>query len=165
MNPLDNASVQRVRAALAAAGSGAVVVALAATARSAEEAARALGIDVGAIVKSLVFLVDDRPVVALVSGDRRCREAALPSALGLSGRVRRADAAAVRAATGFAIGGVAPVGFPAPLPVAIDAGLSRFDAVFAAAGHPYCVFRTTVTELQHLTGGVIAADLAVETGA
>lgn len=162
MNPIENASVCRVRAALAAAASEAEVMALMATARSAADAAQALGVAPGAIVKSLVFLVDDRPVVALVSGDRRCREAALPSALGLSGRVCRADAAAVRAATGFAIGGVAPVGFPAPLPVAIDAGLSRFDAVFAAAGHPHCVFRSTVIELQRLTGGVIAADLAVE---
>lgn len=156
MNPLANASVRRVQAALEAAGSPARVVALEATARTAEDAARALGVTVGQIVKSLVFLVGGRPVLALVAGDRRCRPEALGPALGLAGAVERADAASVRAATGFAIGGVAPLGHPAPLPCAIDSSLGRFAVLWAAAGHPHAVFQTSLDELRRLTGGVVA---------
>lgn len=154
---LRSASVRRVRAALAAAGRSAEVIALTATARSAEDAAAAIGAPLGAIVKSLVFVVGEQPVMALVSGDRRCREKALPKVLGLQGRARRADAEAVRTATGFAIGGVAPVGLGRPLPVAIDAALGRFETVYAAAGHPHCVFATRLAELARLTGGVISS--------
>src|SRR5919202_4686649 len=147
VSALDNASVRRVQDALAAAGSDARVVELAATARTAQDAAAALGVEVGAIVKSLVFLVGGRPVMALVAGDRRCDADALPGVLGLEGRVRRADADAVREATGFAIGGVAPVGHPAPLPTAIDANLGRFPTVYAAAAHPFCVFAASPNDL------------------
>ena len=162
MNPLDNHSVRRVQAALTANGSTARVMALADTARSAEDAARSIGTELGSIVKSLVFVVGDRPVMALVCGDRRCREKALPAALGLDGpvKVKRADADLVRAATGFAIGGVAPVGMARPIPVLIDAGLERFATVYAAAGHPHCVFATTADELARLTGGTVTATIA-----
>ena len=85
---------------------------------------------------------------------------ALAGALGREGRVRRADADAVRDATGFAIGGVAPVAHEAQLPVAIDASLGRFETVYAAAGHPHCVFATTLAELERLTGGTVSADIA-----
>jgi prolyl-tRNA editing enzyme YbaK/EbsC (Cys-tRNA(Pro) deacylase) len=164
MDVLDNDSVKRVQAALTEAGSSARVVALAATARSAEDAARSIGTELGSIVKSLVFVVGDRPVMALVSGDRRCREKALPAALGLEGpvKVKRADAERVRAATGFAIGGVSPVGLKQPVPMLIDAGLERFATVYAAAGHPHCVFATTVAELARLTGGTVSDAIAGE---
>lgn len=155
MSALASASVGRVRAALAAAGSTAEVVELAATARSAQDAAKALGCPLGAIVKSLVFTIGGQPVLALVSGDRQADPDALPTALGLDGTARRADAGTVRAATGFAIGGVAPLGHPAPLPTAIDGSLGRFELVWAAAGHPHCVFATRLAELTRLTGGVI----------
>lgn len=157
---LEKASVRRVREALAAAGSGAEVVELAETARTAEDAARSLGVEVGAIVKSLVFTVAGEPVMALVSGDRRCDAGALARALGREGTVRRADADTVRAATGFAIGGVAPLGHPGPLPMAIDAALGRFDTVYAAAGHPHCVFATSLGELARITGAVVAEDIS-----
>jgi len=150
-SPLDSASVQRVQAALQAAGSSARVIALSDTARSAQDAADSIGCPLGAIVKSLVFAVDGQPVMALVAGDRQCDTGALPAVLGLAGRCRRADAEQVRAATGFAIGGVAPVAHPASLPVAIDASLGRFDVIYAAAGHPHCVFATDLAELQRLT--------------
>lgn len=153
---LDGPSVRRVRAALEAAGSPARVVELAATARTARDAAESLGVEVGAIVKSLVFLVGGRAVMALVAGDRRCDAGALPAVLGLEGRAERADADAVRAATGFAIGGVAPLGHPAPLPTALDASLGRFARVHAAAGHPHCVFATSLGELASLTVGVVS---------
>jgi prolyl-tRNA editing enzyme YbaK/EbsC (Cys-tRNA(Pro) deacylase) len=168
MDVLDNDSVKRVQAALTDAGSEARVIALATTARSAEDAARSIGTELGSIVKSLVFVVGDRPVMALVSGDRRCREKALPAALGLEGpvKVKRADAERVRAATGFAIGGVSPIGlrrdggFEPPIPVLIDSGLTRFATVYAAAGHPHCVFATTVAELARLTGGTVSDAIA-----
>lgn len=160
MSPLlDSPSVRRVQEALTAAGSVARVVALAETARSAEDAARAVGCPLGAIVKSLVFMIGEQPVMALVAGDRRCDTAALPAALAIDGKVRRADADQVRAATGYAIGGVAPVGHA--LPVAIDASLERFDEVWAAGGHPHCVFPTTVAELVRLTRGRIDGTIAV----
>ena len=153
-------AVQRVQAALAAGGSAARVVILSDSARTAQQAADALGCPVGAIVKSLVFTLDGQPVLALVAGDRRCETAALPHALGRIGKVGRADADLVRAATGFAIGGVSPVGHPAPLPTVLDASLRRFAVVHAAAGHPHAVFPTSVAELLRLTGAVESGDIA-----
>ncbi len=150
---LGHPSVQRVRRALAAAGSAAEVIALEETARSAEDAARSIGTALGSIVKSLVFTIDGTPVMVLVAGDRRCDTKALPGALDRPGKVRRADADAVRAATGFAIGGVSPIGHATAVPVVIDASLDRFETVYAAAGHPHCVFATNVAELARLTGG------------
>lgn len=157
---LEKASVRRVREALADLGALHEVLALPTSARTAQEAADSLGVPLGAIVKSLVFTIDGRPVMALVAGDRQCVTEALPAALGLEGLVARADAAVVREATGFAIGGVAPVGHPTVLPLAIDASLGRFEAVWAAAGHPHCVFRTTLEELRRITPGVVAADIS-----
>ncbi len=158
--PLTNLSVQRVQAALRAAGSDAAVVALAETARSAQEAADSIGCDLGAIVKSLVFEVEGQAVMVLVAGDRRCNEKALPAALGFAGKARRASPELVREATGYAIGGVSPVGHPGKLAIAIDASLGRFDAIYAAAGHPHCVFATTPTELQRITGGIVSETVA-----
>jgi prolyl-tRNA editing enzyme YbaK/EbsC (Cys-tRNA(Pro) deacylase) len=159
-SPLDGPSVRRVQAALREAGSAAEVVALAGTARTAEDAARSLGCPLGAIVKSLVFRIEGRAALALVAGDRRCDADALPAALGLAGQATRADADFVREATGYAIGGVAPLGHPRPLPAAIDASLGRFDVLWAAAGHPHCVFATGVAELLRLTGGRLSAAIA-----
>jgi prolyl-tRNA editing enzyme YbaK/EbsC (Cys-tRNA(Pro) deacylase) len=160
MSNLDNPSVKRVSATLADLGAAAEVIELAETARSAQDAADSIGTELGSIVKSLVFAVDGRPVMALVAGDRQCDTSALPAILGLAGKCKRADADLVREATGFAIGGVAPVGHARPLPIAIDASLGRFETVYAAAGHPYCVFATNLDELARLTGGTVAADIA-----
>jgi prolyl-tRNA editing enzyme YbaK/EbsC (Cys-tRNA(Pro) deacylase) len=157
---LERDSVRRVRAALAAAGSDAQPIELAETARSAEDAARAIGCELGQIVKSLVFAIDGRPVLALVAGDRRCRLQALPAALGLAGSVGRADAEVVRRVTGFAIGGVPPLGHLEPLPTAIDASLWRYGTVYAAAGHPHCVFPASPDELAAMTGGAVDAAIA-----
>lgn len=159
---LTRPTVARVVAALTAAGLADRVVELADTARTAEDAARALQVPVGAIVKSLVFAIGDQPVVALVAGDRRCREDALTGVLGLQGAVTRAAPALVKAATGFTIGGVAPLAYPAPLPVAIDASLDRFADLYAAAGHPHCVFRTRFDELVRLARGRVATTLTAD---
>ena len=158
---IDKSSVRRVEEALKAKGSSARILTLAETARSAADAAGSLGVEVGAIVKSLVFTVGEEPVMALISGDRRCDARALAAALGREGKARRADAEAVREATGFAIGGVAPVGNGRALPTAIDASLGRFPTVYAAAGHPHCVFATTLDELARITGGKVVEALSV----
>ena len=152
--------MRRVRSALHQAGSGAEVIELAETARTAAAAAAALGVPLGAIVKSLLFTIDGAPVMALIAGDRRCDTKALPGAFGMSGLVIRADADRVRQATGFAIGGVAPLGHPARLPTAIDDSLGRFETVYAAAGHPFFVFATTMLELSLLTGGAVVKDIS-----
>lgn len=157
---IDHPAVRRVQAALVAKGSRAEVIELAETARTAADAARAVGVEVGAIVKSLVFTIDGLPVIALIAGDRRCDTKALAPALGRTGLVARADAERVRAATGFVIGGVAPFAYPAPLPTAIDDSLGRFDTVYAAAGHPHCVFPTTAFELSLLTGGAVVKGIS-----
>lgn len=159
MSNLEHPSVKRVRARLAEAGSDAEVMALNDTARSAQDAADSIGTELGSIVKSLVFAVAGKPVMALVAGDRRCDTKALAAALGLDGKVKRADADLVREATGFAIGGVAPVAHERDLPIAIDASLGRFETVYAAAGHPYCVFATSLAELARLTGGEVSEDI------
>ncbi|MCS7268404.1 MAG: YbaK/EbsC family protein [Geminicoccaceae bacterium] len=152
--------MERVRADLEAAGAAGRPIFLDASARTAEEAARALGVAPGQIVKSLLFLVGDRPVLALVAGDRRCRPEALGPASGLHGPVVRADPETVRAVTGFAIGGVAPLGHPEPLPCVVDASLARFPVLWAAAGHPRAVFPTSFAELVRLAGGVVDARIA-----
>lgn len=161
MSRLDHPGVRRVQAALHEKGSRAEVIELEATARTAADAARSLGVAVGAIVKSLLFTIDGDPVMALIAGDRRCDTRALAVALGRGGLVLRADADRVRQATGFVIGGVAPLGHPAPLPTAIDDSLGRFETVYAAAGHPHCVFPTTVLELSLLTGGAVAKGISI----
>lgn len=157
---LENPSVQRVRQVLVYAGAGDKVIAVAETTRSAAEAAAALGVELGAIVKSLVFTIGGEPVMALVAGDRQCDTKALRDALGLSGKVKRPDADVVRAATGFAIGGVSPLAHTTKLPMAIDKSLGRFEAVYAAAGHPHCVFPSTLDELEALTGGIVTDAIA-----
>jgi Cys-tRNA(Pro) deacylase len=124
--------------------------------RTAEDAARAIGVEVGQIVKSLVFTLDGSLVLALVSGRNRLDEARLARVLGGS-EVGRADAAGVRRATGFAIGGVPPFGHPASLATAIDEDLLTYDEVWAAAGTPRDVFAITPADLVRATGGTVAA--------
>jgi prolyl-tRNA editing enzyme YbaK/EbsC (Cys-tRNA(Pro) deacylase) len=163
---LENASVKRVREALRLRGAeGERVIALDGAARTAAEAAAALGCEVGAIVKSLVFAYpgeggEKQAVMALVAGDRQCNVEMLGRALGLGVTPGRADADLVRRATGFAIGGVAPLGHPEQLPIAIDGSLARFPLLHAAAGHPHTVFPLTYDELLEWTGGLAVPDLA-----
>lgn len=161
MSRLDHPAVRRVQAALREKGSRAEIIGLETTARTAEDAARSLGVAVGAIVKSLLFTIDGDPVMALVAGDRRCDTKALGPAFGRNGLVLRADAERVRQATGFVIGGVAPLAHPTPLPTAIDDSLGRFETLYAAAGHPFCVFPTTMLELSLLTGGAVTKGISI----
>ena len=124
--------------------------------RTAEDAANAIGVEVGQIVKSLVFTLDGSLVMALVSGRNRLDEALLATTLGGSA-VGRADADGVRAATGFAIGGVPPFGHPTRLATAIDEDLLDYDVVWAAAGTPWDVFPVSPADLVRLTGGTVAS--------
>jgi len=160
---LSHPSVQHVAACLAAAGHAHEVIALDDTARSAGEAAAALGVETGAIVKTLMFVVGaaDDPVVALIAGDRQCDVTALAGLAGSRTPCRRPDAARVKAATGYAIGGVSPIGLPPGVPVFMDVSLFRFGTVWSAAGHPHCVFRASPDELQHLCGASPAADIGL----
>ncbi|NQV48375.1 MAG: YbaK/EbsC family protein [Rhodospirillaceae bacterium] len=160
MSNLKKPTVKRVRQALTDAGLNDAVIELDETARTAEDAAKATNSELGAIVKSLVFIIGEEPVLALVAGDHKCVPENLPRALNLEGEVRKTDADMVKAATGFSIGGVAPVGLALDLPVVIDVSLKRFDTIYAAAGHPHCVFPTTVNELKRLTGGIVSYNIA-----
>jgi prolyl-tRNA editing enzyme YbaK/EbsC (Cys-tRNA(Pro) deacylase) len=126
--------------------------------RTAEDAARAIGCEVGQIVKSLVFLAGGRPVVALVSGANRLDPAKLAAVAG--GSVEKAGAETARQATGYAIGGVPPFGHAQPLPVFMDRDLERYQVVWAAAGRPDAVFPIEPARLLDLAGAVVA-DLAV----
>jgi prolyl-tRNA editing enzyme YbaK/EbsC (Cys-tRNA(Pro) deacylase) len=117
--------------------------------KTAEDAARAIGCPVSAIVKSLVFVVDDEPVVALVPGDLRLDTAALAAAAG-GGKARRADLQEVREATGFAAGGTPPFGHARNLRVFADPALRRNDPVWAAAGTPSTVFPISLEDLDRL---------------
>jgi len=159
MNPDDQAvdrpeGFRRVAEALAARGHPHAPVFLDVAARTAQEAADALGVGVGQIAKSIVFRrrSDDAAVLVVTSGDRRVDEAKVAARVGPVGR---ADAAFVKAATSFTIGGVAPVGHVCAPVILIDRDLFRFDVIWAAAGHPNGVFALTPLQLAELTGAPV----------
>lgn len=128
--------------------------------RTARDAATAVGTTVAQIVKSLVFLADSRPVLVLASGANRVDPVRLAVAAGATG-ARIANADEVRAITGYAIGGVPPVGYATPLPVYLDQDLLRFDIVYAAAGTPTAVFAISPQRLQEITDARVVAVAAV----
>jgi prolyl-tRNA editing enzyme YbaK/EbsC (Cys-tRNA(Pro) deacylase) len=144
----------RVHAALAAAGVRTEIRYFAATTRTAQDAANPIGTTVGQIVKSLVFLAGTNPVLALVSGSNQLDVEKLAVIIGE--RISKADADIVRRATSFAIGGVPPVGVPAPIPTYIDRDFLQYDVVWAAAGTPHDVFPIPPTDLVRVTRGTVA---------
>lgn len=160
---LSHPSVTHVAARLAEAGHPHEVTALADTARSAQEAAAALQVEVGAIVKTLMFVHgdDDRPVMALVAGDRQCDAAALAISVGSAAPCRRPDATRVKATTGYAIGGVSPIGLPGDLTIFMDSSLLRFPVVWAAAGHPHCVFQAAPAALAALASATLTDEISI----
>jgi prolyl-tRNA editing enzyme YbaK/EbsC (Cys-tRNA(Pro) deacylase) len=143
----------RVQAAIRDLGIGGAVVELPVHARTSQQAADALGVGVGRIVKSLVFLAGDRPVLVAASGANRVDEAKLGRLAGAA--IRRADADTVRRVTGYAIGGVPPVGHERPLATYVDRDLLQYETVYAAAGVPECVFPLTPADLVRGTGGMV----------
>jgi len=151
---LSSPSVERVRAALAAAGHHTRIVELSGAARTAQAAAGFLGCDVAQIANSLVFRLarSGEPLLVMSSGANRVATARLQALVGEP--VDKADAAFVRAHTGFAIGGVAPVGHAERIRTVIDSDLARHAEIWAAAGHPHTVFCLDFGALVRLTGGM-----------
>jgi prolyl-tRNA editing enzyme YbaK/EbsC (Cys-tRNA(Pro) deacylase) len=149
-------SAQRVQDALAARGFQNQVRELEQTARSAAEAAAAVGCEVGQIAKSLVFKgrVSGRAVLVIAAGSNRVDTGKVEALVGEP--LDRPDAAFVRAETGFAIGGIPPLGHDKALVTIIDEDLRRHPSIWAAAGHPNAVFPLTPDELERMTGGTVA---------
>ena len=131
------------------------VVELPSAAPTAAAAAAQLGCEVGAIANSLVFSADGAPLLVMTSGAHRVDTARVAALVGVS-LVQRADAQSVRAWTGQAIGGVAPVGHPAPIRTLVDTWLEKYDVIWAAGGHPHTVFPTSYAELIRITNGTPA---------
>jgi prolyl-tRNA editing enzyme YbaK/EbsC (Cys-tRNA(Pro) deacylase) len=151
---LSSPSVRRVRKALDEAGLASEIVELPGAARTAKAAAEFLGCDVGQIANSLVFRTQsDRALLVMSSGAKRVDLDRLTVLA--SEPVGKADAEFVRSTTGFAIGGVAPVGHAQPLLTFIEESLAAYDAIWAAAGHPHTVFRLTYAELVRITRGTV----------
>ena len=152
---LNKKTVQKVSNILHNFGYSEGVKELSETARTAKDAAVALRVPVGAIVKSLLFLIDNEreeiPVVALISGDKKCKTDLLPKVLNIDGNVRRPDAVDVKRITGYSIGGVSPLGLPSGIEIVIDTSLSRFEKIWSAAGHTHCIFPTTFLQLKDMT--------------
>ena len=147
----EHAGITRFREEHARRGGSGEIVTLPASVHTAALAAEALGCEVGAIANSLVFDDHGSPVLILTSGAHRVDVAATAARVG-AGTLARADADFVRTHTGQVIGGVSPIGHPAPVPTYLDSWLRRHDVVWAAAGHPAAVFSTTYDELLALTG-------------
>jgi prolyl-tRNA editing enzyme YbaK/EbsC (Cys-tRNA(Pro) deacylase) len=147
--------VQRVAAALESLGHPHRPQMLDDAARTAQQAADALGIAVGQIAKSIIFRrkSDDAAVLVVTSGDRRVDEKKVEAHVG--SKIGRADAEFVKSRTGFSIGGVSPVAHATPPVTLIDQDLLRFDVVWAAAGHPHGVFALHPSDLQRLTGAPV----------
>lgn len=159
-SPPVHPSTQRVVDAAAAEGIVIDVQRFPEGTRTAADAARAVGCDVAAIVKSIVLMSDEGPLVVLTSGANRVDYGKVATVLGVGG-VRRADAEEARSATGYAIGGTAPWGHPQPLPVLCDHALIEIPTVWAAAGTPETVFGITPEALLQIAGARIA-DVAEE---
>jgi len=146
-------AVEKVQAAITEHGLDRRVIELPVHARTSEQAADALRVTVGQIVKSLVFTADDRPVLVAASGANRVDERRLGELAG--GKIRRADPATVKRATGYTIGGVPPIALASALPVYVDRDLLGYELVYAAAGLPECVFPIAPQELVRATGGTV----------
>jgi prolyl-tRNA editing enzyme YbaK/EbsC (Cys-tRNA(Pro) deacylase) len=147
-----SSSLQRVRAALAAAGLSDETRRFDEGTRTVADAAAAIGVAEGQIVKSMVFATDaGETILVLASGDNRVDEKRVAALVGA--KISRPDADHVRRVTGFAIGGVPPIGHLTPLPTLLDEDLWRFDELWAAAGTPHDVFAVTAGELERATGG------------
>ncbi len=149
MTVAEHPNVARVRAFAAERGVSIDIRRFSASTRTANDAAREIGVEVGRIVKSLVFLTGDRPIVALCCGDRRVSEERLREVIG-AGAVRRTTADEAKRFTGYAIGGVPPFAHETACETVIDEDMSRYETVWAAAGLPDAVFEIAVADLSRV---------------
>ena len=154
MSLLDKEPVKRVNDFLNKSNSDLSIIILDTSAKTALEAAETLGCDVGAIVKSLIFRTENFFLLCLVAGDKRVSLFKIKKILNIKD-ASMASAEEVKTITGFTIGGVAPIGHLNNLDVFIDNSLERFDHLYAAAGHPNCVFKISFKDLQKITNGSI----------
>jgi len=151
-NLLNKEAVKKVEEFIKQFDSKLEVIVLDTTAKTAQEAANSLKCEVGAIVKSLLFKAEDIFLICLIAGDKRCSLNKLKKILKKKD-VSMANANEVKKNTGFSIGGVAPVAHATSLDILIDKSLNRFSYIFAAAGHPNCVFKITYNNLVKITNG------------
>jgi prolyl-tRNA editing enzyme YbaK/EbsC (Cys-tRNA(Pro) deacylase) len=148
--PVEHTSVAEVRTALAAQGVGDVIRVFDEPVKTAAAAAAAIGCEVGAIANSLLFDAGGQPVLILTSGAHRVDTAKVAAEIGVA-ELGRASPEFVRRSTGQVIGGVSPIGHPAPVRTLLDSALRRYPEIWAAAGHPDAVFRTDFDQLRRLT--------------
>ena len=154
MSLLDKEPVKRVQRILLEFDSSQKVLILDSSARTAKDAASSLGCEVGAIVKSLLLRADNTFVLTLIAGDKRCSLNKLKETINKRD-ICMANPEDVKTQTGYTIGGVSPVGHLNKLEIFIDKSLERFKELFAAAGHPNCVFKINFKDIQKITNGKI----------
>ena len=154
MSLLDKEPVKRARKFLKDFNQSLEVIVLENSARTAQDAATALGCDVGAIVKSLLFKTEDSFILCLVAGDKRCSLDKLKKVENKK-NISMATPEEVKTQTGYTIGGVSPVGHLNKMEIFIDKSLKRFNNLFAAAGHPKCVFKIDFVNIHKITNGKI----------
>jgi Cys-tRNA(Pro) deacylase len=154
MSLLDKEPVKRVQRILLEFDSSQKVLILDSSARTAKDAASSLGCEVGAIVKSLLLRADNTFVLTLIAGDKRCSLNKLKETINKRD-ICMANPEDVKTQTGYTIGGVSPVGHLKKLEILIDKSLERFNNLYAAAGHPNCVFKINFLKLQKITNGTI----------
>jgi len=151
---LDKEPVKRVAKFLKDFDQSLLIIVLEKSARTAQDAAAALGCDVGSIVKSLLFKAEDGFILCLVAGDKRCSLKKLKKIKNKKD-ISMASPEDVKAQTGYTIGGVSPVGHINKVEIFIDKSLERFKKIFAAAGHPNCVFKINFINIQKMTNGKV----------
>ena len=154
MSLLDKEPVKRVEKFLKGFDQSLEVIVLENSARTAKDAAIALGCDVGAIVKSLLFKIGDNFTLCLVAGDKRCSLNKLKKIKNIKD-ISMASPEEVKTQTGYTIGGVSPVGHLNKLEIFIDKSLERFSKLFAAAGNPNCIFKINFKDIQKITNGKV----------
>ncbi len=152
MSLLDKEPVKRVEKFLKKFDQSLEVIILKDSAKTAQDAARALECNVGAIVKSLLFRVNDSFILCLVAGDKRCSLSKLKKIKDKK-NISMASPEEVKSQTGYTIGGVSPIGHLEKIEILIDNSLERFNQLFAAAGHPNCIFKISFSDIQKITNG------------
>tara|TARA_B100001769_G_C21651930_1_gene362947 strand:+ start:8 stop:487 length:480 start_codon:yes stop_codon:yes gene_type:complete len=154
MSLLDKEPVKRVEKVLKEFDQSISVIILENTARTAKDAAESLNCEIGAIIKSLVFKAEETYVLSLIAGDKRCSLNKLKKIINKKD-VSMANPEEVKTQTGYTIGGVSPIGHLNPIKIFIDKSLERFNDLYAAAGHPNCVFKIDFKNIQKITNGEI----------